>query len=116
LEEGKLPPDVKPFQPHRRQMKDFQEKWHQTLDKNVTLSVEIEKGATLLEVNQTLQAFQEQIYFDCQKQALNWTMSKLKAACSAENITNEILHIEYAEPFETETYKEARKKGHLRNW
>jgi len=88
-------------------------KWHQSLDKEITLSLQIVKGATLLEVNQTVQAFQEQIYMDCQKQALTWTMSKLKAACSAESITNEILHIEYEEPFVTETYKEARKKATL---
>jgi len=113
MEDGKLPPNVKPFQPHRRQMRDFQEKWHKTLEKEVTLSVKIEQGATLLEVNQRLQAFQEQIYFDCQKQALTMTMSKLKAACSAETITNEILHIEYDEDFETPTYKEARKKATL---
>jgi len=113
MEDGKLPLNVKPFQPHRKQMKDFQEKWHRTLEKDVTLSVDIEKGATLLEVNQRLQALQEQIYFDCQKQALTMTMSKLKAACSAETITNEILHIEYDEPFETPTYREARKKATL---
>jgi len=113
LEEGKLPPDVKPFKPHRRQVRDFQEKWHQSIDKDITLSLKIEKGASLLQVNQTVQAFQEQIYLDCQKQALVWTMSKLKAACSAENITNEIQHIEYDEPFATETYKEARKKATL---
>jgi len=113
LEEGKLPPDVKPFQPHRRQMRDFQEKWQKSLDKDITLSLNIERGATLLEVNQAVQAFQEQIYMDCQKQALTWTMSKLKAACSAESVTNEIMHIEYEEPFETDMYREARKKATL---
>jgi len=40
-------------------------------------------------------------------------MDKLKAACSAEAITNEIRHIEIDEPFLTPLYKEARRKATL---
>jgi len=94
-------------------MNDFQEKWHKTVEKEETISIVIDKGSTLLEVCQKMQALQEKLYYDCQKQALATSIQQLKAACSAEAITNEIRHIEIDEPLSTPLHREARRKATL---
>ena len=104
---------VKPFQPPKKATNDFQEKWHKSIEKDETISIDIDKGSTLLEVCQKMQACQENIYYDCQKQALAASIEQLKAACSAEAVTNEIRHINILEPMSTPLYVEAKKRAIL---
>ena len=61
-----------------------------TIEQDVCIEIMIQKGSTLKEVCQTMQTKQEEIFYESQQQALDCAIKQLKAACSAEVITNKI--------------------------